>query len=337
MLQRLLLATLMCVSLSMQAGRLSRITKKVGHPLQKAIVVLACSAAACLMGLKAEAQLQLIPMDSYYWTRMKELSLGVGSHPGHGFVDGTMILVDNGSSDDHETSVGYLHGLATLDGDGMRLQELNTYIFYNYMLPYGTTYAETHNLMLEFTKLGFDHYDMRSFDLADDTDGFAVSHLHGIGLVLPLLATKVGVGSLDLVKTGLFKQADLEAWAGNEADFSYLLFLANSIWLHFRPMQDGIDFGPLDFNFKVEQMRTFRGDIDFADGTDGDFTAIWESAQAEVEVTLLDYNNSDDILKLGVDLTVFRQRLDANANAGKRFSQRKNGKQIRFKLSKYWE
>ena len=336
MLQKLLLASLICMSLSMQAGHLSRIAEKVGRPLQKAIVVLVCSATTCLMGLKADAQLRLIAVDSYHGTRIKELSLGRNSRSGHSFIDGRVILADNGSSDDHETSVGYVHGLATLDEDGMRLQELNSYLYYTYILPDGNTYGETSKQMLALTRLGFDHYDMRSFELADDTDGFAVSHLHGIGLELPILTTRVGVGNLGLVKTGLFEQADLEAWAGDEADFSYLLFLTNSIGLHIRPMRDGVYVGPLGLGFKVEQMRTLRGDIDFTDGTDGGFTAIWESAQAEVEITLLDYNYSKDIWKLGVDLTFFRQRLDAMSDTGKHFSQRKDGRRIRFKLSKYW-
>ena len=153
MLQRLLLATLMCVSLSMQAGRLSRVTKKVSHPLQKAIVVLACSAAACLMGLKAEAELRMLEVvrtdsyygsrvfgvESYYGTRMKELSFGGGSHSGHGFIDGKMILADNGRD---ENSFGYLRELVTLDEGGVHLQELNAYLYYTYYPGIGKTYPD---------------------------------------------------------------------------------------------------------------------------------------------------------------------------------------------------
>ena len=355
MLQKLLLASLMCISLSMQAGHLSRIAEKVGRPLQKAIVVLVCSTTTCLMGFKAEAELRVlegIGVDSYYGTRLKELSLGGGSHSGHGFVDGKVILADNGRNED---SVGYLRELVTLDEDGVHLQELNAYLYYDYYLGGGKTYGEADKQMLTSTRLGFDHYDMRSFELADDTDGFVVSHLHLIGVEFPLsihrykpvfiskskvtpkFSSKVGAGGLGLVKTGIFSQADLEAWAGDEADFSYSFFLTNSIGVYIRPMQDGIDVGRLGLGFKVEQMRTLRGDIDFTDGTDGSFTAIWESAQAEVEITLLDYNDSDDIWKLGVDLTFFRQLLDAESDAGKHFLQRKNGRRIRFALSKYWE
>lgn len=353
MFSRLLLPSLLCVSLSVQAARLSHITEKVGRPLQKALTVLICAAATCLVGLKAEAG--NLWLASNYGARMKELSLGSGSHPGHGFVAGKAILADNGSSTDFEPSVGYLHWLTTLNGDEGRLQELNAYLYYNYFLPDGKTYGQANKQIMTLTVLGLDHYDMRSFELTtrsprllfadhydtrrfefeDDTDGFAVSHLHWMGFESPFFSTRVGVGDLGLVKTGLFRQADLEAWAGEGADFSYLFFLTNSIGISISPMQDGIDGGPLSFVFKIEQMRTLYGDIDFADGADGGFTAIWESAQAEIELTLLSDRYAHNIVKIGADLSVFRQRLDAESDAGKRFSQHKNGGRLSFKISKY--
>lgn len=355
MLQKSLLMLLLCMSLSVQASRLARIAAKVNRPLQKALAVLACSAATCFVGIKAEAGISWL--DSDYGARLKELSLGSGSHPSHGFVAGKAILADNGNSNAYEPSVGYLHGITTLNGDEARLQQFNAYLYYNYLLPDGRTYGQANKQIMALTVAGLDHYDMRGFELStrsprlwfadhhatrraeseEDTDGFVVSHLHWMGIESPFFSSKVGVGDLGLVKTGLFRQADLEAWAGDGADFSYLFFLTNSIGVNINPMENGVDAGPLNLGFKIEQMRTLSGDIDFADGTDGSFTALWESAQAEFEITLFSDRYAYNVVKLGADLAVFRQRIDAESEAGKHFSQHKNGGQFSIAIRKYWD
>ena len=111
MFHKLLLASLVCVSLSLQASRLSRVTEKVSRPLQQAVAVLACAAATCFVGIKAEA----------YDAKVKELSFGTGYHYYDLFASGKMLLFDNGGSYYNEASIGYLHWRAALvsrNGEG---------------------------------------------------------------------------------------------------------------------------------------------------------------------------------------------------------------------------
>ena len=322
------------------ASRLSRAITKVSRPLQKAVAVVACSVATCLVSIDAEAE--NLWLDSEYGPRIKELALGSGSSPEHGFISGKAALMGNNNTpwdaEDNMPMMGYLHGVVTLDGDEARLQQFNTYFIYfnNYGLLRNGTYSED-NLLPAASMLGLDHFDFRAFELEDNTEGFAVSHLHLMGVEFPFFLTKIGVGNLGLIETGSFSQADLEQWAGVETDFSYLLFLTNTLGIDVQPMQNAQRPGPIVLSFDIEQMRTLRGDIDFPDGTDGGFTAIRESVRAGIEFILYagEYGRSE--LSLGVEASTYRQRIDATAENGKKFSQHKSGRQVQVKLTKYWD
>ena len=337
MFHKLLLASLVCISLSLQASRLSRVTEKVSRPLQQAVAVLACAAATCFVGIKAEA----------YDAKVKELSFGTGYHYYDLFASGKMLLFDNGGSYYNEASIGYLHGQAALwqhrnkdDWGNSRtdsradLRILNAYLLYFYGTPGGKTYSQGGGDVLVLTAVGFDRHDMRGFELGDDTEAFAVKHLHGIGFESPIISSKVGIGDLGLVETGTFQQADLEEWAGDGADFSYLFFLTNSIGGTVRQSSNGSRSHVTRLSFKIEQMRTLSGDIDFADGTDGDFSAIWESFKVEFGLSNKDHYNQRVLHELIIDWSAFRQRLAASAG-GRSFSQNKIGLRVGLRVTSY--
>ena len=219
----------------------------------------------------------------------------------------------------------------------MHLQQLNTYLYYLYGSSNGANganYSEDHLFTLALSGGGLDHFDFRALELEDDTEGFTARHLHWMGFESPFFSTRVGVGDLGLVKTGLFRQADLEAWAGEGADFSYLFFLTNAFGIRAQPLRNGSDPGPVGISLDVEQMRTLRGDIDFLDGTDGGFTAIRESLRGEIEFVLYDEGGGGG-WALGVEASLYRQRISATAEDGRDFSQNKSGKRVQLNLTKY--
>ena len=205
-------------------------------------------------------------------------------------------------------------------------EHLDAHLLRMFMRLNNTSYHLPDHSEFALTAAGFDYYDKRSFELDDGTEGFRAGHLHWMGVDSPLLISKVGVGSLGFFDTGWFKQADLEAWAGKEAEFSYWFFLTNGIGFAIQP-----PYSPLGLEVRVLQSRTIKGDVDFADGSDGDFVALWESAKAHAHI--------DPFfgIRIGVVASAFRQRLSADAATRKKFSQNKNGHRITGYMSLYFE
>ena len=235
----------------------------------------------------------------------------------------------------------------------MHLQQLNTYLYYLYGSSNGANYSEDHLFTVAFSSIGLDHFDFRALELEDDTEGFTARHLYWMGLEFPFLpnglietgdfqqvalffSSNIGVGDLGFVETGSFRQADLEQWAGAEADFSYLFFLTNALGIRAQPLRNGSDPGPVGISLDVEQMRTLRGDIDFLGGTDGGFTAIRESLRGEIEFVLYDEGGGGG-WALGVEASLYRQRISATAEDGRDFSQNKSGKRVQLDLTKYYK
>lgn len=321
----------MAMAVTAHAGKLSQLAAKVPRPLQQAVAVVVC-ATTCLVGFNPKAAgdwaIERMPL-------VKEMSAGIGSGPGHGFFSiKTGIDVEG---DEERGSFFSIDALGTLKmssnetgGNDAYLEHFDGHFFRMYMLPEGMSYAHANRLELALTSAGYDYYDKRSFELTEGTEGFRTGHLHWMGIDSSFLITKVGVGNLGLVKTGWFEQADLEAWAGDGAEFSYWFFLTNGIGIAAQPRD-----GQLSLGAKILQARTLRGDIDFADGTDGDFVAIWESIEADVEFSLLDGDPYNDV-RIGIAASFYRQRLSAGGEMREELSQRTNGHRLLVGLGFYF-
>ena len=326
------LVTVLLISMATtaQAGGLSQLAMKVPRSLQQAVAVVVC-ATACLVGfnLKAEGNNDdRIPI-------LKEWAYGVGSSPGHLFIAGKLGIDSPGDLADG--SLFNLDALATFNNESSNgfqsyLEHLDAHFFRIYIRPEGTTYSQANRLEVSLSSVGFDYYDKRSFALDGGTEGFRAGHLHWMGLDSPILISKVGVGSLGLVNTGWFEQDDLEAWAGDEAEFSYWFFLTNGINVALQRRHSDFSFG-----LKILQSRTVKGDIDFADGTDGDFGAIWEIATVDAELSFLKKYWHEGDVRLGAAVSAFRQRLNANDETGGKFSQRKSGVRIAGHMGFYFD
>ena len=205
-------------------------------------------------------------------------------------------------------------------------------------LPKGQSYAQANRHEHKLTVLGYDHYDKRSFELEDGTEGFRTGYLHLVGFdYASFFTTKVGLGNLayatelyEVLKTAWFEQADLRDWAGSRADFSYLFFVTNGIGFAVQPRGGQL----LSYSAKILQARTIGGDIYFAGDDEGDFVAIWESIEGDVEFSLLEpYDN----LRLGLRASVYRQRLSANMGTRKKFSQRRSGNRVTGHVAFYFD
>ena len=220
------------------------------------------------------------------------------------------------------------------------LESLNIHLFHTDN-PISGNLGEEHyphlgRIIPTFSILGFDYNDKYTFELEDDIKGFRAGHLHLVGMDSSVIVSKVGLGRLGSVDidTGWFEQEDLQAWAGGKAEFSYQLFLTNGIGIGIHPPEVAASI-----TARAVQERTFGGNIDFADGTEGEFVALWESVEVDVELSLghVDDDKNFGDVRLRVAAYAFRQRLSANAETGEKFSQRKNGHRLSVSMVAYYE
>ena len=328
MLKHLLAVLLFSVALTAQAGKLSQLVAKMPLPIKQAVVVIAC-AATCLVGLNPQSA------EAYYEQQslppFKELMRGGGSGPGHSFL-ATKLGINVRGDSAYGSFLNIDTRIVARDGDSsgeqVHVEHFDGHLARMYNRPEGMTYSQANRLEYALTVAGVDYYDKRSFDLEDGTEGFKTAHLHWMGFDSSFVILKVGVGSLGFVKTGEFEQADLEYWAGDGADFSYVFFVTHGFGVALQPSDSRLSLG-----VKALQSRTLMGDIDFADGIDGDFVAIWESAEADLEWSLT--KGSDADVRLGIGASIYRQRINADAATGERFSQNKKGHRIQGHLALY--
>ena len=313
---------LMSMAVTVHAGRLSQAVSKVQRPLQQAVAVVVCAAACLVFNSEVKAY-------NSGSSPLKEFAVG-GGVPGYAFFNTKMgVYLPGDEADGSVFNIDLRYAIKSNDDYyGVYFEHFDAHLFRMFMRPNGITYPLPDRMGLALTGAGYDTYDKRSFELDGGTEGFAAGHLHWMGLDSPIFISKVGVGSLGFVDTGWFEQADLEAWAGDGAEFSYLLFLTNGIGFELQPRHSLLGVG-----VKVLQSRTIKGDIDFADGVDGNFVALWESAEAKAE--LIFTNDSPVAARLGVTAAAFRQRISADAETGEKFSQRKGGYRIAGHVSLY--
>ena len=321
-MKTLLVVLLISMAVTAQAGKLSQLAAKVAHPLQK-MVVIAC-ATGCMLGFApkhAESIERVSPI--------KELVLGVAPETSQGFIRAKFGIPTDGEGEGDfslfNIDTNIMASYRALE-DNVHAEHFDAhFIRMSGIASASQSYAHANRLEYAITGAGYDFYDKDSYDLTDGTEGFKASHLHWMGFESPFVIMKVGVGHLPGIKTGEFEQADLEAWAGDAAEFFYWLFVTNGVGFDLQSPQLPVSFGA-----KILQSRTLWGGIDFADGTDGNFTAIWEIIEADAELSFLNVSSSFHAdFRIGVIGSVFRQRISGNTETGEKFSQRVNGARIR--------
>lgn len=263
-----------------------------------------------------------------------QISVGISDTKDSSYGDGllaiTALLNDTHTDDLHFANYvrGQLFHGTDKDLERQTFPQLETRLLHIYR---PTKFADRHAAMtLNF--IGYDYHNLGAYQ----SDGFTSSHLHWLGMGTPTFGIDIGVGDLGFVRSGEFQQKHMTEWAGPEADFSHVIFLetyANLSSAYFSQL----DFlHPVIFSIGGEQRRTIFGDIDLLDNTDGDFTAIWERLRAEVEIIHRHEDAPLDTgLSLSIELSLFRQRLNAMRENGRSFSQRTNGHLVKFTLTIY--
>ena len=294
--------------------------------------------------------------DDVYWNNLKRFAVSGSLNPHHSGVEATYILRDTGGDllggdTDPSPSLGYLDFKANYDGEQMRLPRLETYLTYSYALPYYMSYADGHKIRGAISSLGYEYYDHSTYELDDaETEGFVAHHIHMFGVHFPMFGSNFGLGDIGYAKTGGFEQADLEAWAGDDARLSFVFFHRGYLQLRWRSLraayfsatddhphvfyerESADDVLPIDVGIKAEQLRTLFGNIEKKNGEEGDFTAIWESILADVRLQIYSgYARNDGLFLVG-EFEAYRQRINAQLEEGGAFSQQASGKRITLKL-----
>ena len=329
-MKTLLVVLLISMAVTAQAGKLSQLAARVAQPLQKALVV-ACT-TGCLLGFSpkhAESIERVSPI--------KEFVLGIAPVTNQGFISAKLGIPTDGEGEGDFSFLNIdTNIMASYRGreDGVHAEHFNaSFIRMSGIASASKSYAHANRREFAITAAGYEFYDKDSYELTDDTQGFKVEHLYWQGLESPFLIMKAGVGKLPF-KVGRFEQADLQAWAGKNAEFSYWFYLTNGVGFEFQSESSFLSFGA-----KILQSRTLGGDIDFADGTDGNFVAIWEILEADAEISFSgESDNFHADMRLGLVGSVFRQRINGNIETEEKekFSQRVNGARIRVFVAFYF-
>lgn len=295
-------------------------------------------------------------MSNWKYQPFKELSIA-GSTDNQIIFGAKAVLGAEGGMmyrrDRSATQFGYLEVELSGDRDNILFPRLRAHLI-NSNATMADHWDSTDDGVI--SSIGYDYLDFRADDLNNGVDGFVAQHLHVIGFEFPVISSSIGLGDIGLVETGSFKQADLDAWAGEGARVSYIFFHDGSLGFKWMPLRkngplvkmngeslrhnDGSvvtapngDPGNFVVDFHVKQARTIGGDIDFPDSMDGDFTAIWEelSLQAAQRVWGNSYTDDSQISIL-VKLRIYRQRINAKDEAGNSFSSRQDGSKALVKL-----
>ena len=237
---------------------------------------------------------------------------GGGDYHGQGRLGFSMVLAQDKWS---KLDYGFLQGEVSVDDYPRRLPFVRAHLIRDTILD--------GELPLLVTSTGYDYFDFRADDLGGEIEGFTAHHVHLYGVETPVFSSSIGIGDLGFAKLGNFSQADLNYWAGDNADLSYILFHRGSLGIRWMPSERWA------FNVDARQLRTIGGDIDFTDGTDGNFTAIWEEIALKSEFDI----HLDQVRMVG-ELRFYRQRIDADDEIGNSFSSRQDGKKgsLKFQL-----
>ena len=173
---------------------------------------------------------------------VKELSTGFDS--GKQLLVGTTVaLLDKYDPDDNYPyrANGYLRGQMLVSGDGIRFPNLKASVFYsqyddNEGLFYdhgGDSYDHPgiRQVIGGYSSLGYEWLDFRG----SDAKGFTANHFHLLGFTVGtdpwgyenrtiiVFKSATGLNDIGIAKLGNFNQDDLQAWAGKDEDFSYVL------------------------------------------------------------------------------------------------------------------
>lgn len=280
---------------------------------------------------------------------VKELSTGFDSNKQF-LVGTTVALLDKYDPDDNDPyrANGYLRGQMLISGDGIRFPNLKASTFYSqfddnegFFYDYGGDsydHPGVRQVIGGYSSLGYEWLDFRG----SDAKGFTANHFHLLGFTVGtdpsrdenraiiMFKSATGLNDIGIVKLGNFNQDDLQAWAGKGADFSYVLTHEGSVGFTFTPKTKGYDGGEhngyrpdgLVIGLEVRDLRTIGGDIDWKNGTDGDFTATWNDIKLSLSQELAtgkDYN-----WYLLLEGSVYRQTIDAKG-AGKTFNSSEKG------------
>ena len=195
-----------------------------------------------------------------------------------------------------------------------------------------------------YSLVGYERLNLKGFD----DQGFAASHLHLFGITVPIdpvggskafigyvpdgkkprgmlaIKSSLGINDIDFVNLGGFGQEDLEAWAGEDAGISYVFVHEGALRFSFTPQQlgpkGGYRAGSTVVAVELRDLRTIKGDIDFQDGADGDFTAVWN----DITLTLSQELPSNEGWHLQGEARVYRQTIDASGR-GESFSLDEKG------------
>ena len=306
------------------SGAAVRAWQRVATPVKSVAVGVACLATVCTHAAFATHETtKSLWLGSYLHDKaVKELTMGVSSDK-QATLGGTLVLHEFINPYYEPDMMGYLSGEMVVDGEHVRFPRLRGYLIYDqsHRMPEKWRAVPLYGAI---TTTGYDYYDFRTDELGNDIEGFTAHHVHLTGFELPVISSSIGVGNLGF-KTGNFEQADLRAWAGDNADLSYVLFHEGSLGIKIMPLRKSWDrWGTLVLGIKAKQLRTLFGDIEFEDGMNGDFTAIWEEVSADLSIELVAGEHVQWNL-LG-ELRSYRQRLDAQSEDGSAFSSRANGK-----------
>lgn len=222
----------------------------------------------------------------------------------HGFIDGAVAFDYIQSSDGVFAVGGRLHGKFVVSDAYQHVSALRLRPF-SFNAPIN---------WLDVSLIGYDYLDLRSYQHG----GFTARQVHLLGLETPFLGISVGIGDTTdpVLRTASedtaaeFQHEALEAWAGAGASITHGVFVDTYVNLS-SAYFDTIAFllQPVIVSIGAEQARADDGAIALPDGSDGEFTAIWERLFGKVELPL--YEGEQNSLHLGVELSFCRQRLDA--------------------------
>ena len=214
-------------------------------------------------------------------------------------LDGKLALANY---HDDGLSLGLLWELSS-SRDNTNLRRFRPYLF-GIDIPIGKEDVLDDGYL---TLIGYEYLDFRGNKLDGDVEGFVGRHMNLIEFKFPAFSSSIGVG---WPHGNFFKQANLEAWAGEDAHLNYDFFHEGSLGFRLMPMRkngpllDGKyvlvandevsrpffvdqealnerpdlkavmvpnnDPGPLVFDLYAKQARTIGGDIEFPYGTDRD-------------------------------------------------------------------
>lgn len=226
-----------------------------------------------------------------------EMSIGRSSND-QLVLDGKLALANY---HDDGLSLGLLWELSS-SRDNTNLRRFRPYLF-EINIPIGEEDVLDDGYL---TLIGYEYLDFRGNKLDGDVEGFVGRHMNLIEFKFPAFSSSIGVGR---PHGNFFKQANLEAWAGEDAHLNYDFFHEGSLGFRWMPLRkngtviDGIyvlvdndetspffvdqealnerpdlkvvmvpnsDPGPLVFDLHAKQARTIGGDIEFPYGTDID-------------------------------------------------------------------